>query len=159
MKEKSLKEKHGEFIIKERLKEYLKKRGWKVIEKERKLPPPKGSKKSCKPDIIAYLRRGDKLIIIEVKRSTSHREIGKAFGQLHVDEAIIKRIRKRDWEKFLKKKIKARKISNIIFGIAFDERVWKDQFSKKIIRSFMNKFGYRVYLVGKNKIRVYRPII
>lgn len=95
----------SESFVESSLKLWLKnKKSLEILDKQRKLPIPKSGYKSCKPDIIASTKMGKTIYIIECKKGTSLRQIGHAFGQLYVDELIIKRIKKIDWLKFIKKK-------------------------------------------------------
>lgn len=124
--------------------------------KQRKLPLPRGGFKSCKPDIIAAPKKAKKIYIIECKKGTNLRSIGHAFGQLYVDELIIRRMRQRDWEHFLKKRINPtiQQKPQLFFCAAFHEIVMKDKNAKKVIKEFMKKFErYGVFLVkNKNKV-------
>ncbi len=124
-----------------------------ILVGQKKLPLPKGGFKSCKPDIIASTKRGEKLYIIECKKGSNLRSIGHAFGQLYVDDLVIRRIKQKDWITFVKE-ITNSNISrkpDLIFGVAFHIDVQKDKNAKKVIKEFTKKFErYRVSLV-KNK--------
>jgi len=140
------------------LRYYFKKhKRLEVLGKQKRLPLPRGGSKSCQPDIITSTKKGNKLYIIECKKGSRFRHIGHAFGQLHVYDLLIRRIKKNDWLKFIRKIInkKINKKPDLIFGVAFYNESVKDKNSKKIIKEFMKKFvGYRVFLVkNKNDIK------
>jgi len=78
------------------------------------------------------------------------RQIGHAFGQLHVTALIIERIRKKDWIKCIKDKfnIDVKHEPKLIFGVAFHASISDDVSAKRIIYSFARDFaGYKIYFV------------
>lgn len=150
--------------VRDRLKRHFKKKGFLLLDgrSERRLPLPRKGTRSCQPDVIACSKNGGKLFIVECKKVTRPRLIGHAFGQLFVDEIIIKRIKKKEWIKFLKKRInpKIKHAPEIVYGVAFPLESKKDVLSKRIIKNFTRRFSeYRVYYIGSKKVSQVRNVV
>lgn len=144
--------------MKKVLKDWLKSRGRSISEKEVQMIPMKYGDKTNKPDVFAYKKRSNTIILIECKRATRLRYIGHAFGQILVTKLAFKKMKKLELKSKLSKITGKNNIDDlkIEFGVAFP-RTHIDS-SKSILR-MLNMFhqllefkDFSVYLVTEDSV-------
>lgn len=142
--------------VKSRLIKYLKQHNLHVKSKEKLMPDMKYDEdKKSRPDIIAYTKRGKKILLIECKTGSKPRVIGQAFGQMLAIKISLKKTNKDKLAEWLKKNAdtdidKAR----FIFCVAFPKKHFESKSIKKLIDLFMIEDSFkdfRVYKVGERK--------
>jgi hypothetical protein len=107
--------------MKQLLKEWLEKKGWRVFPKEVELPKMKYGSTS-RPDVLAYKKRANVIYLIECKRATRLRYVGHGFGQILADKLQFRKISKSSLKKKLED-VTRREIDlrtfKVEFGVAF----------------------------------------
>lgn len=134
---------------------------WVVLQKQKMLPPIKNIGKRAMPDVIAYKKNEGRLYIFEVKKGSSPRNIGQAFGQLLADECIYENLRnknRKELKKFLQKnfpKDNLQKLPEPVFCVAFYHYSIKKHRLKSIVRELnSNLKNFRAWIVyNKRKVK------